>query len=203
MKVYVLMFLAFAALNSCVSVPTQGDRIPEDKVFLVGKIDPGLDIKSFFGLEDEKEVGLRVYWNEYPPEIATAATAHLTYSPNDNYFILAVPRKSKLYLREMMFVPKVSIGDQIQLRYDYEKLAVSIPDGEQFVYIGDFRIAYKNDEPALFLEDKYETALKEFTNYFKDGKGGYAKLVKSISEGSLNVTATRVTNRVYVRRVYQ
>jgi hypothetical protein len=202
MKAKFCLLFIVVALASCVSFPKQGDRIPSEKVIVVGRMDPGLDLKEFFGIKSEDKLALNVFWNDEPPETATGATFVRSYSQLGDYFILTLPRKSRLYLLGMEYVPYVSVGDQVKLDFDYEKLSVAFPEGKQLVYIGDFRVAYKNDEPTLFIADKYDEALKEFSGFFKDGKGRPAELAKSMPEGSKVVTATRITQRAYLMRTY-
>jgi len=202
MKSKFLLLFAVLALASCVSYPKQGDRIPSDKIIVVGRMDPGVDLKEFFGIKSEEKLLLNIFWNSEPPETATGATFVPSHSQIGDYFVLTLPRRSRLYLLGMEYVPYVSVGDQIQLNFDYEKLSIAFPEGKQMVYIGDFRVAYKNDEPALFIADKYEEAQKNFAGFFKDSKGGPAELAKSMPEGSKVVTATRVTQHAYLRRMY-
>jgi hypothetical protein len=202
MKAKFCLLFVVVALASCASYPKQGDRIPSEKVILVGRMDPGVDLKEFFGIKSESKLVLNFFWNSEPPETATGATFVHGYSKIGDYFILTLPRRSRLYLLGMEYVPLVSVGDQVQLNFDFEKLSVAFPEGKELVYIGDFRVAYRNDEPTLFIDDKYEEAQKNFAGFFKDAKGGPAALAKSMPEGSKAVTATRVTQRVYLSRTY-
>ena len=191
------------ALTACVSTPKQGDTIPSGKIIVVGRLDPGLKLTEFFGVKNEEALGLRVAFNSEPPETASAATAVLSYSPDDDYFTFVIPSRPTLYLREFTYVPDVSFADQLQLIFDFKRLAVTLPSGAQLVYIGDIRVGYdKNDDPKFAVDDGYEKALAHFKEYFKDSKGGYALPVKALAKGSNEIEATRLTHRVYVRRVY-
>ncbi len=198
-----LSLSAAAILSSCISIPKQGDKIPAGKIIVVGRLDPGLELTEFFGVKDKKALGLRAYFNSEEREIATAATAIQGYSDDDDYFVFVLPAKPKLYLFGFTYVPDVSFQDQLQLEFEFKDLSFSSPSGAQLLYIGDIRVGYgKDDEVKFSVDDGFEKAKARFKDYFKDASGSYAVPVKALLNGSPEIEATRITHRVYVRRVY-
>jgi hypothetical protein len=198
---FALALIAF--FSSCLSTPKAGYKIPAGKVILVGRLDAGLDLKQFFGVKNEEALGLRVAFNSAPPETASAATFLGGYSPDDDYFVFILPSRPELFLREFTYVPDVAFADQLQLVFDFERLAVNIPQEGQLLYIGDIRIGYdKEDNPRFAVTDGYDQALARFKDYYKDAKGVYAVPLRALARGSDRMEATRVTHRVYVRREY-
>jgi hypothetical protein len=198
---FALALIAF--FSSCVSTPKAGYKIPAGKVILVGRLDPGLDLKEFFGVKDEEALGLRVAFNSAPPETASAATFLGAYSPDDDYFAFILSSRPELFLREFTYVPDISFADQLQLVFDFERLAVNVPQGAQLLYIGDIRVGYdKDDNPRFAVIDGYDQALARFKDYFKDAKGVYAVPLRALAKGSDRMEATRLTHRVYVRREF-
>jgi hypothetical protein len=198
---FVLAFISILA--SCVSTPKAGYKIPAGKVILVGRLDPGLDLKEFFGVKDEEALGLRVAFNSAPPETASAATYLGGYSPDDDYFAFILSSRPELFLREFTYVPDVSFTDQLQLVFDFERLAVNIPQGAQLIYIGDIRVGYdKDDIPRFSVDDGYDQAVARFKDYYKDATGACAVPLRALAKGSDRMEATRVTHRVYVRREF-
>jgi hypothetical protein len=196
-----VFILAAISLFSCVTPPKKGDTVPTGKVIVIGRLDPGLDLNAFFGIKDKNELGLKLYWNSEHRKTATAATAIQTYSSTDDYFIIILPATPMLYLLGMDYIPDVSVGDQTRLEIDYNDLSVNFPEGEKLVYIGDFKIRYsKEDDAKLTISDGYDGAVKAFEGYFKDGKKGFLKPVKSLAKGALDFEVSKVTQRVYLRR---
>jgi hypothetical protein len=179
---------------SCLSMPKKGDAIGNEYMYLIGKIDPGLDLKQFFNMDDEKELYLRIVLGD---RLRNPESEGLIISSclNEEYFIIAVPKKSKLFLFSTMYIPKISGRVKVELQYVYN-LSMTTESNDSLVYVGDLSMSTKSDKVHVTVADGFENAKRAFKDYFKDSKGNFAVPSKRLLSGPSEVEAIRRTTTV-------
>ncbi|HBD92676.1 MAG: hypothetical protein A2015_14730 [Spirochaetes bacterium GWF1_31_7] len=177
------------------SYPKPKDKLKTNKLYVIGRINTGIDLGNFFNGIDSKKLFLRMIFHRDPDAIFPAEKQIWNGNNyrDDGYFILAVPRE-KLYLIHSSLVPVVSLGDQIILEYNLN-LTYDFKNDDRVIYVGDIFMKYEGEKTFLSIKDNYSEALENCSEFLQDSNGDFIKPRKSLFIGNGEVESRRVTVR--------
>jgi hypothetical protein len=175
-KVGALIGLSFL-LSACGSiapyrVAEEGERVRDNQVLLLGRID--------FDVQFEQDLGAGSYSEEGEVEVFLEVGDKIKFAvvPFNEYFAIRVDRASvELSALTIYTLYRYSVSGNTRVEYseyvnfEYELPPIDIAPDDQFVYIGDFQHRFTHRNPygiqdsRVFVVDNYETALERFRGY--------------------------------------
>ena len=63
MRKYVSILFVSLVLSSCISLPKPGDKLKSNKLYIIGRINTGIDLDNFFNGIDTKKLFLRMIFH--------------------------------------------------------------------------------------------------------------------------------------------
>jgi hypothetical protein len=175
MKKYLFfVFVLILMFSSCLSTPTKltEKKIGNNKMYLVGRIDPGVDLEKFFKGDKPNELWVDMIFANQPPVNGEGKGLFFEgYKNADEYFIIELPKEEQLFFRRISYTPYVSVFKQTSLDLTFD-IKLEYNSSDIVIYLGDLIFSHTKEKSTLEVKDNYEEMKKVFSNYFinKDGK---------------------------------
>jgi hypothetical protein len=164
---------------SCLMLPSggvkPGQRVQEDKVFVIGRVN--------FDFEIKQEGLNRSIWNGKIELAGVNGDAfEVVYVPWNEYFVIKLDRKDLdlIYMNLRTELKHSFLGNQDTVKvilFDYHLPPFHLAENDTFVYIGDMdhsvvsRNPYGSFDPRVSVVDRYDEVKEQFTGFIVDADG--------------------------------
>jgi hypothetical protein len=194
---YLFIVFVMLILTSCISIPKKGDSVKKDDVYLIGRLDTGIDLITFFNRKSIDDLWLTMIFQDDPDKGWMDEGRIYRGCAADDYFVVEVPRLP-VYLKHIDYRPLVSVGTQTVLDLKPE-LKLDLQPGDQFLYVGDLSISFQDEKAILSVTDEYEEAKERFNGYFVGLDGEPIAPEKKLFSGGGEIEVSRVLVQYYLQ----